>query len=115
MAGCSIMTKRLGYKTDHVMLNLERNMNEAMNDDPKINKSALVNGLLRKHFAGKLCPHCYTANIVLYNCNKCDKPYTVCQDETDYADGGLEKVYRNCDCSPREMFGAVVYTDSDRV
>jgi hypothetical protein len=100
------MTKRLGFKTDHVMLNLERKMNEAMNDDPKINKSALVNSLLRKHFEGKLCPHCYTPNITHYKCNKCDQPYIVCEDETP--DGGVEKVYRNCQCSAREMFGALV-------
>jgi len=109
------MSKRLGYATDHVMLNLERKMNKKMNEDPKINKSALVNKLLRKHFAGELCPHCFTANIAIFNCNKCDKPYTVCKDETDYTDGGLEKVYRNCDCSPREMYGSVVYTDSERL
>jgi len=107
------MSKRLGYETTHVMLNLERKLNKQLNADPKINKSALVNKLLRKYFEGKLCPKCFTPNITRYNCNKCDKPYIVCEDETPK--GGLEKVYRNCDCSPREMFGAVIYTDSDRL
>jgi len=107
------MSKRLGYETTHVMLNLERKLNKQLNADPKINKSALVNKLLRKYFEGKLCPHCFTPNIVLYNCNKCNKPYIVCEDETPK--GGLEKVYRNCDCTPREMFGAVIYTDSERL
>jgi len=109
------MTKRLGYETTHVMLNLERKLNKQLNADPKINKSALVNKLLRKYFEGKLCPHCFTPNIVRHKCNKCKKPYTVCKEETDYSDGGLEKVYRNCDCSPREMYGSVVYTDSERL
>ncbi len=97
------MSKRLGFNTDHVMLNLERKMNKQMNADPKINKSALVNGLLRKHFEGKLCPHCYTPNIVRYNCNKCDKPYVVCKDETPL--DGREKVYMNCKCTFQEVFG----------
>jgi len=97
------MSKRLGFDTDHVMLNLERKMNKQMNADPKINKSALVNGLLRKHFEGRLCPHCYTPNIVRYKCNKCFTPYIVCEDETPK--GGREKVYMNCKCTFQEVFG----------
>jgi len=97
------MSKRLGYETTHVMLNLERKLNKQMNADPKINKSALVNGLLRKHFEGKLCPHCFTPNIVRYNCDKCDKLYTVCLDETQ--PDGREKVYRTCKCTFQEAYG----------
>jgi len=97
------MSKRLGYETTHVMLNLHRKMNKQMNADPDCNKSALVNGLLFKWFEGKLCPHCFTPNIVRYKCNKCLTPYIVCEDETPK--DGKEKMYRNCKCSAREMFG----------
>jgi len=97
------MSKRLGYETTHVMLNLERKLNKQLNADPKINKSALVNKLLRKYFEGKLCPHCFTPNITRYNCNKCAKPYIVCKDETPL--DGREKVYMNCKCNFKEVFG----------
>jgi len=98
------MTKRLGYATDHVMLNLERKLNESMNNDPKINKSALVNKLLRKYFEGKLCPRCFTPNIVRHKCEKCSGAYIVCKDEEK--PGGVEAItFRSCECTVREMYG----------
>lgn len=99
------MSKRLGFDTDHVMLNLARKMNESMNNDPQINKSALVNGLLRKYFEGDLCQHCYSANINHHKCRRCSKPYIVCRDEEK--PGGVEAITtRNCECTQREMYGA---------
>jgi len=100
------MSKRLGYETTHVMLNLERKMNKQMNADPEINKSALVNGLLRKYFEGKLCPHCFSPNIIHHKCRKCDAPYIVCEDES-LADGRefLPRTRERCDCTVREMYG----------
>ena len=100
------MSKRLGYETTHVMLNLERKLNKYMNEDPKINKSALVNSLLRKHFEGKLCPQCFTPNIVHHNCEKCSAPYIVCKDEE--RPGGVERIHKlthTCQCTVGEMYG----------
>lgn len=106
------MTKRLGYATDHVMLNLERKLNESMNNDPKINKSALVNKLLRKYFEGKLCPRCFTPNIDHHKCQKCSAPYIVCRDEEK--PGGFEAItFRSCECTVREMYGATGEWGSD--
>ena len=88
------------------MLNLERKLNESMNNDPKINKSALVNKLLRKYFEGKLCPHCFTPNIVHHKCEKCSGAYIVCKDEE--RPGGVEAIaMRSCECTLREMYGAI--------
>jgi len=99
------MTKRLGYETTHVMLNLERKLNKQMNADPKINKSALVNKLLRKYFEGKLCPHCFTPHIVHHKCQRCSAAYIVCKDEEK--PGGVEAITsRGCECTVREMYGA---------
>jgi len=106
------MTKRLGYATDHVMLNLERKLNESMNNDPKINKSALVNELLRKYFEGKLCPRCFTPNIDHHTCQKCSGAYIVCRDEEK--PGGFEAItFRSCKCTVREMYGATGEWGSD--
>ena len=100
------MSKRLGYETSHVMLNLERKLNKQMNKDPDLNKSALVNKLLRKHFEGKLCPHCFTPNIVHHTCRKCSAAYIVCKDEEE--PGGVEAITsRDCDCTMREMYGVL--------
>ena len=102
------MSRRLGYETTHVMLNLERKLNIYLNEDPKINKSALVNSLLRKHFEGKLCPGCYSPNIVHHTCQKCSAAYIVCKDEEQ--PGGVEyihKLTRTCQCTVREMYGIV--------
>jgi len=92
------------------MLNLERKLNESMNNDPKINKSALVNKLLRKYFEGKLCPRCFTPsftpNIVHHKCEKCSGAYIVCKDEEK--PGGIEAIaFRSCECTLREMYGVV--------
>jgi len=93
------MSKRLGFKTDHVMLNLERKMNEAMNADPDINKSALVNGLLRKWFEGKLCPKCYGGVIRVGKCEKCDAIMITCRNK------GCEIQTKTCECSWEEADG----------
>ena len=100
------MTKRLGYETTHVMLNLERKLNKQMNADPDLNKSALVNRLLRKYFEGKLCPHCFTPNIVHHTCRKCNEPYIVCKDEAK-PDGREFIPSRNCECTLKEMYQGV--------
>jgi hypothetical protein len=99
------MSKRLGYETTHVMLNLHRKMNKQMNADPELNKSALVNGLLFKWFEGKLCPHCFSPNIVHHTCQKCGAPYIVCKDE-EKPDGReyLPATRERCDCTVREMY-----------
>ena len=75
------MSKRLGYETTHVMLNLERKLNKQMNADPEINKSALVNKLLRKYFEGKLCPRCFGDVIRMIKCEKCAVEWIACRNE----------------------------------
>jgi len=101
------MPKRLGYETTHVMLNLERKLNKQMNADPDLNKSALVNRLLRKYFEGKLCPHCFTPNIDHHTCRKCNAPYIVCKDESNLDQpGGVEFIpSRGCECTLKEIYG----------
>jgi len=93
------MSKRLGYETTHVMLNLERKLNKQMNADPKINKSALVNGLLRKYFEGKLCPKCYGGVIRVGKCEKCDALVITCRNK------GCEIQTKDCKCSWEEVDG----------
>jgi len=93
------MSKRLGYETTHVMLNLERKLNKQLNADPKINKSALVNKLLRKYFEGKLCPKCYGGVIRTRNCKKCNEPSIACRNK------GCKVQTKTCECTWEEVDG----------
>ena len=93
------MSKRLGYETTHVMLNLERKLNKQMNADPEINKSALVNKLLRKYFEGKLCPRCFGDAIRMTECKKCAVEWIACRNE------GCKVQTKRCKCSWDEIDG----------
>ena len=92
------MSKRLGYKTDHVMINLKRELNEWMTAK-KMNKSRLVNDLLLKYYQHELCPRCLGGVIRLGNCAKCDAKWISCRNE------GCRIDTRICECSWDEVDG----------
>ena len=92
------MSKRLGYKTDHVMINLKRELNEWMTAK-KMNKSRLVNDLLLKYYQHELCPRCLGGVIRVGNCAKCDAKWISCRNE------GCRIDTRICECSWDEVDG----------
>jgi len=97
------MPKRLGYKTDHKMINIRREWNEKISAE-NLNASELINGLLEKYWEGQVCPICFSPNIVHHPCFKCDEEYMVCVDQ-EFSDGREFIANRNCECDIREMYG----------
>jgi len=92
------MPKRLGYKTDACMMLIRREINEWMIKN-KMNKSRLVNDLLRKYFEWELCRWCLGGVIHVGKCEKCGEPWVRCDDSE------CMRTSHKCDCNWSEREG----------
>jgi len=91
------MSNRLGYPTDHRMVNLRREWNEKIKAE-HINASRLINNLLTKYWEYQVCHHCHSSNIHDYDCKKCGVPVIMC-DEWEHNPGApMCESTRRCDC-----------------
>ena len=91
------MASRLGYPTDHRMVNLRREWNEKIKAE-HINASKLINNLLTKYWEYQVCHHCYSSNIHVYDCKKCGIPVINC-DEFEATPGAVMCLpTRRCQC-----------------
>jgi len=90
--------KRLGYKTDACMMLIRREINDWMIKN-KMNKSRLVNDLLRKYFEWELCRWCLGGVIHSGKCKKCSEPWVRCEDPE------CMRTTKSCDCTYFEMDG----------
>lgn len=80
------MPKRLGYKTDHRMINIRREWNDKIKAN-QVNASELINELLSKYWEFELCRHCLGGVIRIQEC-PCGKPRIFC-DHNDCGDVSL--------------------------
>ena len=104
------MNKRPGrpplpYKTDTITVNIRREYNEYMDklrSTTGLNKSKLLNELLKAHYEGKLCRHCYRDSTVNTECNSCFTAAVVCIEEG--CRGARFEYFRRCTCSFKEFY-----------
>jgi len=85
------MPKRLGYKTDHRMINIRREWNDKINVHD-LNASQLINELLGKYWQYELCRSCLGGVVRVQEC-PCGKPRVFCDDD------GCGEVTSFCHCS----------------
>jgi len=65
----------------------------------KMNKSRLVNDLLRKYFEWELCRWCLGGVIHVGKCEKCGEPWVRCDDSE------CMRTSHKCDCNWSEREG----------
>lgn len=76
------MPKRLGYNTDHRMINIRREWNDKIKAN-QVNASELINELLGKYWEFELCRRCLGGVVRVSEC-PCGKPRIFCDDESCY-------------------------------
>ena len=103
--GVSTMPKRLGYKTDHKMINIRREWNEKLSQE-NLNASEIINTLLQKYWEREVCPVCLGGVIHPGNCAKCNAPYVICDNPgTKCQDKCFPFCGENRDCTWDELYG----------
>jgi len=89
------MPKRLGYKTDHRMINIRREWNDKIKVN-QVNASELINELLGKYWEHELCHRCLGGVIRVQEC-PCGKPRIFCDDDNCF------EVTTFCKCNWGEL------------
>ena len=95
------MPKRLGYETDHRMINIRREWNDKIKESARsekqpINASELINNLLGKYWEFKVCRRCLGGVIRIQEC-PCGKPRIFCDDDNCF------EVSTFCRCDWKEL------------
>lgn len=92
-------------RKDHVMLNIESKLNAYLDSLKKdgLNKSKLVNDLIRSHYLGELCPLCYDSKGGKPNCDSCGEPAYRCFNEA--CTGRDSLTWRRCRCDYEAFYG----------
>ena len=73
------MPRRLGYKTDHRMINIRREWNDKIKVN-QVNASELINDLLGKYWELELCHQCLGGVVRVQECT-CGAPRIFCDDD----------------------------------
>jgi hypothetical protein len=89
------MPKRLGYKTDHRMINIRREWNDKIKVN-QVNASELINDLLGKYWQHELCRSCLGGVVRVQEC-PCASPRIFCDDDN------CGEVTSFCNCSWGEI------------
>lgn len=89
------MPKRLGYKTDHRMINIRREWNDKIKAH-QVNASELINSLLGKYWEFEVCRRCLGGVVRVQEC-PCGQPRIFCDDESCF------EVTMLCKCNWGEL------------
>jgi len=97
----------LPYDTRHVMLNIRTEYYVKLKNQGK-NMSKLVNDFLHALHEYTICPLCYTEEVIVVYCNKCQGRALVCQNPS------CRKLHRTQkqECKPDADTG-IICTEAD--